>query len=273
MTSIVPGTFANMDMGTFDPKDLYYTPAMRRFHTLSKFYESTKFTHLEVKTIAVSHFGSWTKPTAGFAYMHADVEYNSIDNPVTKEPLKVPGLAFIRGDSVAMLMFLNYKGIDYVLLTEQARVPIGEPNYLEAIAGMTDAAEGKCGYAAAIAKELEEEVGLTLDRKTDFIEIGKMIPSAGGCDERIGLYWTRVNCTHEVLAHLEGKLGGALLENEQITARLKPVSLIRKELLNGDLTDAKLITALWFYDNRPELHGWSCKKSLVLGENGKAMMI
>jgi hypothetical protein len=39
------------------------------------------------------------------------------------------------------------------------------------------------GYAHA--KEMEEKVGLTLDRRTDFIRLGTMIPSAGGSDERI----------------------------------------------------------------------------------------
>jgi hypothetical protein len=137
---------------------------------------------------------------------------------------------------------------------------------------MSDAAVGKSGYAAAIAKEMEEEVGLTLDRSTDFVKMGTFIPSAGGSDERIVDYWTRVKCSKAVLTYLQGRLGGALAENEQITARLVPLATVRKQILNGELTDAKLITALWFYDNMPELKWWSCKKQLALVDGKPAMV-
>ena len=272
MSSIIPGTFANMFMGSFDPKEPHQTPAMARFMALSKFSASPKFAVNKVSTIAVSPFGPFGKAKAGFAYMHADVQYKSIINPTTKEPLTVPGLSLVRGDSVTMLIFLKCDGIDYAVLTEQARVPIDEPNYVEAVAGMSDAAVGKSGYAAAIAKELEEEVGLTLDRNTEFLEIGKMVPSAGGCDERIGLYWTRVMCDRDVLTYLEGNLGGALLENEQITARVVALPLMRQRLLNGTYTDAKMISCIWFYDNRSELHNWACARRLVIGPDGKPHM-
>jgi hypothetical protein len=107
---------------------------------------------------------------------------------------------------------------------------------------------------------------------TEFKELGTVIPSPGGCDERIKLYFTRVNCTKAVLAHLEGKLGGVLLENEMITARVRPVSLVRKQILSGDLTDAKLISAMWFYDNSVSVRKWSCLRRLTMNSDGRPQL-
>lgn len=266
-------TFVNPKIAGFDAEaQPVNTPAMAKFSELAKFRASSKFVVGMITPIAVSPFGPLGQAKAGFGYMHVDVKYSQISGP-SGNPVSVPGLALVRGDSVAMLPFLNVGGTDYVVLTEQARLPIGETNYLEIPAGMSDAAVGKSGYAAAIAKEMEEEVGLTLDRSTEFVEIGTIIPSAGGCDERIRLYWTRVNCSPEVLQHLNGRLGGALLENEQITARIVPIDNIRSQILDGTLTDAKLITALWFYDNRKHLHSWFCSRNLILDASGKPTLV
>ena len=266
-------TFVNPKIACFDAEaQPVNTPAMAKFSELAKFRASSKFVVGESTPIAVSPFGPLGQAKAGFGYVHVDVKYSQISGP-TGNPVSVPGLALVRGDSVAMLPFLNVGDIDYVVLTEQARLPIGETNYLEIPAGMSDAAVGKSGYAAAIAKEMEEEVGLTLDRSSEFIEIGTIIPSAGGCDERIRLYWTRVNCSPDVLQHLNGRLGGALLENEQITARIVPIDSIRSQILDGTLTDAKLITALWFYDNRKHLHTWSCSRNLTMDASGKPTLV
>ena len=261
------------DFAKFDPyAQTYEIPSMTDFKALRAFRESSKFTVGHVTPIAVSPFGILGRAKGGFAYMHADVSYRHVRDNGSGRPVQVPGLAFVRGNSVAMLTFLRCDGVDYMVLTEQARLPIGEVAYQEIPAGMVDAAAGRSGYAAAIAKELEEEVGLTLDRNTEFKELGTIIPSAGGCDERIKLYFTRVHCDKAVLAHLEGKLGGALLENEMITARVRPVSLVRKQILSGDLTDAKLISALWFYDNSP-VRKWSCARRLVMGANDRPHLV
>jgi 8-oxo-dGTP pyrophosphatase MutT (NUDIX family) len=212
-----PGTFINAGVKSFNPDTQNYeTPAIGKFVKLEKFRQSAKFNVDSVTPIAISPFGQLGKAKGGFGYMLANITYRGVLNPLTSEPIPVPGLALIRGDSVAMLTFLHCNGVDYVVLTEQARAPIGETNYVEIPAGMSDAAEGKAGYAAAIAEELEEEVGLNLDRKTEFVDLGHMIPSAGGCDERIKLYFSRVHCSKEALAYLDGKCGGVLSENEVV---------------------------------------------------------
>jgi len=259
---------------SFDPyKQSYEIPSMTDFKALRKFRDSDKFDVGHVTPIAVSPFGLLGRAKAGFAYIYADVSYRHVRDVGSGRPVAVPGLAFVRGNSVAMLTFLRCGGVDYMVLTDQARLPIGEVTYLEIPAGMADAASGRSGYAAAIAKEMEEEVGLILDRNTEFKELGTMIPSAGGCDERIKLYFTRVHCSKAVLAHLEGKLGGALMENEMITARVRPVSLVRKQILSGDLTDAKLISALWFYDNNSAMRKWSCARHLAMGPNDRPQLV
>lgn len=267
------GTFINnAAFAVFNADQAVNTPAMTKFVGLDKFRNNPKFAVGAITPIAVSPFGPLGSAKAGFAYMHADVTYTAVVNPLSGAAVKVPGLALVRGDAVAMLPFLHCTGVDYVVLTEQARLPIGETNYLEIPAGMSDAAVGKSGYAQAIAKEMEEEVGLTLDRQTEFVRLGKMVPSAGGSDETVTLYWSRVKCTSEVLSYLEGNLGGSLQENEQITARIRPVSTVRAQMLDGTLTDAKLISAMWFYDNMPGLSAWQTERSLSMGANGKPAM-
>ncbi|XP_037466052.1 nudix hydrolase 14, chloroplastic-like isoform X6 [Triticum dicoccoides] len=54
---------------------------------------------------------------------------------------KIPGIFFARGPAVAVLILLQSKGQTYVVLTEQARVPIGK-FILELPAGMLDDENG-----------------------------------------------------------------------------------------------------------------------------------
>jgi ADP-sugar diphosphatase len=269
--------FLNKDQAytTFTQSDPHELPSYTKFKaSLSKF-PSSKFTVGPVTPIAVSPFGALGSAKAGFTYAHALVEYNQIADP-KGNAVQVPGLALIRGDAVAMLILLKSTadGKEYVVLTEQARVPIGEPNYIEIPAGMTDAASGSAGYAAAIAKEMQEEVGLKLDRTTDFMTIGRMTPSAGGCDERITLYFCRINADPAAISALEGKLGGALEESEQITARIVPIDAVRAKVASGEYDDAKLITALYFYDNNATAKEFVApSKSLVMKANSSGVEV
>lgn len=271
VTNSVPGTFINTTVKPFDPSQPHQTPAMVAFdQSLAKFRSNPKFVVGNITTIAVSPFGSLGNAKAGFGYVHADVTYSKINNPTTGAPVTVPGLALVRGSSVTILTFLHCEGIDYVILTEQARLPIGDPVYKEAPAGMQDGDENFIGVAA---NEMCQEVGLKKLGPTDFKYLCEFVPSAGGCDERIKVLFLRVKCDKTVLAYLNGHLTGAIEENEQITVRILPLSEVRSQIRSGILTDAKLMVGLLHYLESPELHKWSCDRHLVMGEDGKPHMV
>lgn len=247
----------------------FNTPAMTAFEqSLDKFRANPKFKVGDVTLIAVSPFGPLRKAKAGFGYMHADIEYANISN--NGAAVKVPGLTLVRGGSVTVLTFLQCNGVDYVILTEQARAPIGDPEYVESPAGMLDGDEEK--FVGVAAKEMGEEVGLELNGRTDFKYLGEFVPSAGGCDERIKVLFTRVKCNKAVLTYLQGHLAGAMDENEQITVRVRPLSVVRSQIRAGVLTDAKLIAGLLHYLESPELQKWACGRQLIL-EDGKPKMV
>ena len=142
----------------------FNTPAMTAFEqSLDKFRTNPKFKVGDVTPIAVSPFGPLGKAKAGFAYMHADIEYANISKNGTA--VKVPGLALVRGGSVTVLTFLQCNGVDYVILTEQARAPIGESEYLEAPAGMLDGEArpkfrcGSCRKPLRVIAPVDNEYG------------------------------------------------------------------------------------------------------------------
>ena len=223
VTNSVSGTYINRNVKPFDPTQPHQTPAMTAFNTsLDKFRSNPKFVVKEITPIAVSPFGPLGKAKAGFGYVHANVQYSKIKNPTTGAPVTVPGLALVRGGSVTILTFLHCNGIDYVILTEQPRIPIGEPEYLEAPAGMQD---GNNNFIGVAANEMGQEVGLTNLGSTDFKYLCKFFPSAGGTDESMIELFMRVKCDKTVLDYLNGHLAGAIEENEQITVRIRPLSL------------------------------------------------
>lgn len=269
----ITGTYTSPLARYFNENTPYDTPAMKSFRDklAETFGKSSKFTVLQVDTIAVSPFGVLGAAKAGLGYMRAKMVYNHVINPTTNEPMEVPGLAFIRGDSGAVLTFLRSRGIDYVVMTEQARVPICDPAFREIPAGMLNDAKGMRGFAAAVAAEMHEEVGLDLDMEEDLKPLGYSILSPGGSDEGMRLFFTRVQCNADVLKHLEGKLNGVLEENEQITVRILSLKDVRAQIKSGELKDAKLILALSYYDNARELHSWACKRELKMIGNKPTM--
>lgn len=264
----ITGTYTSPLTKYFNENTPYDTPAMKSFRdkVAETFGKSQKFTVIEVDTIAVSPFGVLGAAKAGLGYMRAKVLYNYVQNPTTNGPMEVPGLAFIRGDSGAVLTFLRSRGVDYVVMTEQARVPICDPAFREIPAGMLNEAKGMRGFAAAVAAEIREEVGLDLDMEEDLKPLGYSFLSPGGSDEGMRLFFTRIQCSADVLTHLEGKLNGVLEENEQITLRILPLKDVRAQIKSGELKDAKLILALSYYDNARELHSWACKRELKMVE-------
>ncbi len=71
----------------------------------------------------------------------------------------VPGIVFMRGGAVSVLVVLRCEGRRYVVLCRQPRVPVGNTAFPEIPAGMLD---GSGKFAGVAAKELQEETGIEI---------------------------------------------------------------------------------------------------------------
>uniref|UniRef100_A0A6C0HNC3 Uncharacterized protein n=1 Tax=viral metagenome TaxID=1070528 RepID=A0A6C0HNC3_9ZZZZ len=121
----------------------------------------------------------WFGPNPGFITINVDA-YNSATDK--SEPA---GYVLIRGGAVAVLVRVSVDGELFVLLARQLRIPAGD-FLIEAIAGMMDNDKNPIGVAL---KELREESGIELTKEL-LIPVGKVVPSGGGCDERLDCYVT-----------------------------------------------------------------------------------
>jgi ADP-sugar diphosphatase len=186
-----------------------------------------KFTCSKITIQSVDYFG----PRIGFLKLKADITFNG-------KP--IPGIIFMRGGAVAILVILECEGKNYVVLTCQPRAPMGSSNFLEIPAGMLD---GSSNFAGVAAKELDEETGIKIDT-SNLNFLGEMVPSAGGCDENIRLFVHKRQITSNELATLQGKCTGVIEEGEQITLKIVPYA----NVITEGCTDAKAMCAMFYYE-------------------------
>jgi len=195
---------------------------------------------------SVDFFGS----RIGFLKMEAKIK-NEADEKT------LPGIVFMRGGSVAVLMILRPQGNTderYVIMTQQPRIPAGSLSFFEIPAGMIDDAGT---FSLAAAKELKEETGLSVPQHELFDMTAKalekattsenhlqkaMYPSPGGCDEFIALFlWERTMARTEII-ELKNKLMG--VDREKITVKLVKY----EELWKEGARDAKTLAAWALYE-------------------------
>eukprot|EP00960_Hanusia_phi_P004568 132994-Hanusia_phi.AAC.1 len=161
-------------------------------------------------------------PRIGFIKFKAEAK--------TKDGKAVPGIVFMRGGAVAMLIVITCKETkkQYSLLTVQPRVPVGRASLYELPAGMLDSSGDFVGVAA---KELEEETGLKVQKK-DLIDLTEkafggscpgVYPSAGGCDEFLRIFLYRTKMEPEEISGLQDKCTGVLEEGEVIKLKVVPL--------------------------------------------------
>ena len=187
---------------------------------------------------SVDYFGSGR---IGFIKLKATVHLAS-----RPEGKNIPGIVFMRGPSVAILLVLRCNGKKYTVLTRQARVPIGASAFTEIPAGVFD---GEI-FAGVAAKELKEEVGITIDsahlvdmtRKVYGDKYPGMFPSPGGCDEYIKLFLYETEVSQEELDSYRNKCTGVLEEGEFISLKV-----IELEHLVEETSDAKSLCAFTLY--------------------------
>lgn len=200
-------------------------------------------------------------------FPHGKVGFIKIDAAVEREPFpgdeerpkSLPGTAFLRGGSVAMLMILRPKDSRderYVILTEQPRLPAGSLQFLEIPAGMLDENDNFSGQAA---KEIEEETGFKIPL-TELIDMTKlalgnsdhpevslqsaMYPSPGGCDEYIALFLWEKELDRQEIEDLRGRLTGERTQDEMITLHVKEYEALWRD----GARDAKTLAAWALYE-------------------------
>lgn len=169
-------------------------------------------------------------PNVGFIKLKADATFNG-------KP--IPGIVFIRGNSVAILVILVCGRERWVVWTKQPRFAIGSSCCMEIPAGMMDDENNFVGVAA---KELAEETGIKIT-SDKLISLGDMHPSPGGCDEKIRLFCYKQEVSPEELASFQGKCTGNFEEGEMITLEI----LRYEEIINS--TDAKALCAMLRYEH------------------------
>jgi ADP-sugar diphosphatase len=205
-------------------------------------WASTVQPDIKVEKVIVSsidYFG----PRVGFLKIEAVAFYHGV---------KIPGICFLRGGAVSILVLLECEGQTYLILTRQPRVPVGSSGLLELPAGMLD---GSGAFAGVAAKELAEETGIQLkaDDLIDLTELTNkvqganlwkgMLPSAGGCDEFLRLLFHKRSVTRPELDAMRGKATGLLEEGEVIV-----LDIVLYEDAWKVCRDAKLLSSMLLYE-------------------------
>lgn len=212
-------------------------------HTFNKF-------QYRLEKVLIQSFDKKPNGALIFVKLHATIK--------NKKNEYLPGVVFLRGGSVAILMILKPTDSPderYVIMTEQARIPSGSLCFKEIPAGMIDAEKNFAGVAAT---EIEQEVGLKLN-KDDLIDMTKlalmqddtrepmqdaMYPSPGGCDEFISIFlWERV-IDRTVMEEVKGRLRGDRAESEHIKVTLERY----EKLLQVGARDGKTLAAWSLYE-------------------------
>lgn len=183
---------------------------------------------------AVSLFG----PNLGFAYVDATVRNTSTGK-------LVPGLVFLRGAAVAVLVIFrdSVSKKRFLVVTEQARVASGVMALAEACAGMMDAS---MQFRSVGTKELEEELGIQI-LPTDLVLLHEgWLPSAGGCDEEIVMYYVEKEVETSAIEKLQGRSGGNLVDSEFIISRVVSYDEVLDNVFR--VWDGKLALAVLLYE-------------------------
>jgi ADP-sugar diphosphatase len=218
--------------------------AMKAFKDYCRDFDHT----LNIEGITIKGLDLWG-PRVGLLMMHAKV--------TKKNGSVIPGTVFMRGNSVAMLPVITCLEDQkkYTALVVQTRIPYGKRGCHEIPAGMMDQSNN---FKASASKELEEELGLTVDASqlinlTEWAYNGKfhgMYPSIGGCDEQIAIMLYRTTMTREKLNEIHDKQTGVAEEGEVIRTKIIPLD----ELIYT-VPDAKAMCAYLLYKEYEKFEG------------------
>ncbi|CAB4401235.1 unnamed protein product [Rhizophagus irregularis] len=223
---------------------LEFKPFKDWVSAISKESYSVKKKELEFKKVEiqnVDYFG----PKIGFIKFKVDAR-------LIENGKNVPGIVFMRGGSVAVLLILRSKDEnetvnEHVVLTEQPRIPVPSLAFPEIPAGMLD---GSGNFTGKASEEIREETGIVI-KDQDLIDMTELAygnqykgayPSPGGSDEFIRLCLCIKDMNINDIIKLEGKLGGLRDHGESIVVRLIKLNELWK------IPDMKALSALCLYE-------------------------
>lgn len=178
-------------------------------------------------------------------YFGARVGFLKIETVTTFHGQRIPGICFLRGGAVSILVILQCEDEEWVVCTRQPRVPVGRADLLELPAGMLD---GSGAFAGVAAKEMKEETGLDLT-SADLIDLTGLAlgdgvyPSPGGCDEFLRFMLHRRTVTRSELNAMRGKATGNLAEGEVIV-----LDLVEYKNMWRFCNDAKALSSMFLYE-------------------------
>ncbi|KAJ2824043.1 hypothetical protein GGI24_003516 [Coemansia furcata] len=199
--------------------------------------------NIVVSKVCIQSVDEFKSGKIGFIKLSTDAHVNGT---------RVPGIVFLRGPSVAVLLILrtqangrvaSHLDTDYCVMVEQPRVAVANPALRELPAGMIDDDGGSAGVSTAV-REILEETGISIEGG-DLIELSSVYASPGACDESVGLYACEKVVTKEELERVRGRLGGLRGGGELITVRLVRVCDVWKET-----RDMKALAALYLWDQQ-----------------------
>jgi ADP-sugar diphosphatase len=190
--------------------------------------------YVESVTVTDVH---WFGPRIGFMTIKTVTRLMGEHGPA------LPGIIFLRGGSVAMLVVLRCEGRKYVLLVKQPRVAVGRSALIELPAGMLD---GDGNFAGVAAKEMREEAHIDF-KPSEMLSMSeftqhKQFPSPGGCDEFIEYFYASAAVTPAFLRAIDGRATG--VEDERIR-----LSYVPYEDLWCATGDAKAAVACHLFEN------------------------
>ena len=149
MSTPLPPTLTRPQLLSFAP---FTTWLSTLSHSLSLQSHATHPFHANPYTLrsltiqSADHFGA----RLGFVKLSAHISNAANET--------LPGIVFLRGGSVTVLVILDDGDEEWVLLTVQPRIAVGCLEFVELPAGMVDGGE----FVGAAAKELWEECGIVV---------------------------------------------------------------------------------------------------------------
>ena len=186
--------------------------ASNKFQNWIKKLEDSEIKVEKIDVYKVNFFGN----KVGFIYAEA---FSTINGKI------VPGISFIRGDSVTVLIIFNVEGKKYFLSTKQYRVPIAKWD-IDLVAGMMDEDNE---FKSVALKELYEETGIDIHIKEEELKLlfsGDI--SGGGSDECSTAYVYETEIDKETLNRYNGTTAGNINENENIIIDIKPFEELKE---------------------------------------------
>uniref|UniRef100_A0A7S3P4I3 Nudix hydrolase domain-containing protein n=1 Tax=Amphora coffeiformis TaxID=265554 RepID=A0A7S3P4I3_9STRA len=205
--------------------------------------------HLEIHSVEIQSVDMFGARKVGFIKIKSDCTLTDTSG----ETVRLPGICFLRGNAVTILVALFCQDEQYALLVEQPRVPIGQVSCLELPAGMMD--DDTQSVTGIAVQEIREECGIEIEASSlvDLSDLALQAPvrqghlpmaaiphSPGGCDEFCRYLYTEKRVTNAELEAMRGRLQGLRDHGEHIVLRV--VTMDEVWSLSGD---AKAMIALF----------------------------